>query len=173
MPVAYELEILGLDEQLEKLKRFSAIADPELMRAMGQSVISIRNEVVPLTPVGVNSRLIDSIASQVTHEGPLSIVGRVGSTLKGEIYPEVMEFGRKPGRMPPPSALERWVHIVLKVEDKEAAGVAFRVARAIGRRGIKGKFFMKRGWEKARPAVLRYFETALNRIAEGLSNGRI
>lgn len=167
--IAYDIEFKGLEEQLKKFERFAPIADPILRQAMDQSVISVVNEVRPLAPVGVSGRLRNSLGSQVTHEGPLSIVGKIGSTLTDEIYPEIMEFGRRPGKMPPPSALERWVHIVLGVPNEDAPGVAFTVARAIGRRGIKGRFFMKKGWEKAKPQVLKYFSRALERIAEALA----
>lgn len=167
--IGYEIEIKGMDEQLRRLGQFEQVASRHLTTAMNQSVLTLVAEVRPLVPVGVSARLRNSIASEVRNEGRLSIVGVVGSTLKDEVYPAVMEFGRKPGRMPPPDALERWVHLKLRVPAEEARGVAFLVARKIGAHGIKGKFFMKHGWEKARPRVLHYFEQALERIAHDLA----
>ena len=168
--IGYEIELHGLEEQLAKLAQFDRIADKRLVTAMHQATITVESAVRPLAPVGVSGRLRNSIASQVTHEGPLSVVGKVGSTLKDEVYPAVMEFGRKPGKMPPYSEgtpLARWVHLVLG----DAIG-AFVVARGIGRRGIKGKFFMKRGWEQSKGRVQGFFETALQLIAKDLENGR-
>jgi hypothetical protein len=169
--IGYEVEIKGLDEQMAKLAKYPQISDKHLLKAMHQSVIAIESAVKPLTPVGVSGRLRNSIAGEVKHLSALSIEGRVGSTLKDEIYPSVMEFGRKPGKMPPPSALERWVHLKMGVPDDEAPGVAYLVARAIGKKGIKGKEFMKKGWEQSKAKVNDYFVTALKNIAEELSIG--
>jgi hypothetical protein len=58
-------------------------------------------------------------------------------------YAGVIEKGRRPGRRPPPTkALIPWVRRKLRVGRDEAKGVAFVVARAIGRRGIKGKYVL-------------------------------
>ena len=171
MTVAYEIEIVGLEEQLDRFKRFAPIADPILSTSMTRSTILLRNNIVPRVPV-FTGRLRNSMASEVKHLGPLSIVGKVGSTLRDEIYPEVMEFGRKPGKMPPPQALERWVHLKLGVPVDDAPGVAYNVARRIGARGIKPKRFMQRGWAASVQAIQREFAFALERIAEALSNGR-
>ncbi len=169
--IAYTVEIKGLDEQLAKLKRYDQIADKRLITAMSQATITIESEVKPLTPV-FQARLRNSIGSKVEREGPLSIVGTVGSSLKDEEYPAVMEFGRRKGaKMPPPQALERWVYLVLGVPKEEAPGVAYVVARSIARKGIKGRKFMERGYKKARPKVLEFFARALDLIAEDLSIG--
>ena len=169
--IGYEVEFKGFDEQIAKLKKYPQISDKHLLKAMHQSVITIESAVKPLTPVGVSARLRNSIAGEVKHLSALSIEGRVGSTLKDEIYPSVMEFGRKPGRMPPPSALERWVQLKLGVAQEDVPGVAYLVARAIGRKGIKGKKFMERGWNMSKAKVNQYFVSALNAIAEELSIG--
>ena len=139
--------------------------------AMQTSVIALRSNILPNVPV-FTGRLRNSIASQVTNNGNLNIIGRVGSTLRNEIYPLVVEFGRKPGKMPPPQALERWVHIKLGVPNEDAPGVALAVARRIGARGIKGKRFMQKGWNETKTAINRNFSRALELIAEDLSNGR-
>lgn len=169
--IGYEVELKGFDEQIAKLAKYPQISDKHLLKAMNQSVIAIESAVKPLTPVGVSSRLRNSIAGEVKHLGALSIEGKVGSTLKDEIYPSVMEFGRRPGKMPPPSALERWVQLKMGVAPEDVPGVAYIVARNIGRRGIKGKKFMERGWNASKGKVQGYFVKALNDIAEELSIG--
>jgi hypothetical protein len=83
-----------------------------------------------------------------------------------------MEFGRKPGSMPPPEALERWVYLKLGVPADEVQGVAYLIARRIAARGIKGKRFMQKGWDEAKGKFMAFFETALDKITEELSNGR-
>lgn len=174
--IEYEGEILGLEEQLKKLKAYSQIADKHLMRAMHLSVITLERNIIPLVPVGVSGRLRNSIASEVKHEGPLSIVGKVGSTLRNEEYPAVMEFGRRPGaKQPPAHALVRWVHLVMGVPlspPGKLKRAARNVARAIGARGIKGKKFMEKGFKQSQGAILNYFDAALQAIAKDLENGR-
>jgi len=170
--IGYQVDIKGLEEQLAKLKQYTPIAERHLGRAMDQSVIEVASAVKPLAPVGVAGRLRNSIGSEVKRQGPLSIVGTVGSTLRDEIYPEVVEFGRKPGAMPPPAALERWVHLKLGIPNDEAPGVAFQIARAIGRRGTRGAFMFRDGWKASKKRVVEYFDRALIQIAEDLSNGR-
>lgn len=50
-------------------------------------------------------------------------------------YADIIEYGRQPGTMPPPAALEKWVRRKLGVADKDARRVAFLVARKIKQRG--------------------------------------
>ncbi len=166
--VGYEVEILGLNEQLKKLHGFDVIADRHLLGAMARSVLVIQANVKPLTPV-FRGRLRNNIESKTERESVGSIVGRVFSTVD-EVYPAVMEFGRRPGaRMPPPSALERWVHLVLGVPTAEARGVAYTVARGIARKGIKGRRFMQRGFEKSKGVIAGFFQAALDAVANELS----
>lgn len=65
-------------------------------------------------------------------------------------YAPVIEKGRKRGsRFPPLAAVERWAYLRLKLSKEEAHAAAFPIARAIARRGLKGRKVMKR----ARPDV--------------------
>ncbi len=167
----YDLEIEGLSEALTKLNAYDELSTQHLTRAMTQSVVALESAIKPLVPV-FRGRLRGSIGSQVMQEVG-SVVGKVGSTLKSEDYPAVMEFGRRPGaKMPPPSALERWVHLVLRVPNENARGVAYTVARSIARRGIKGRRFMARGYEASQGIIQQYFSDALTALTEALSNGR-
>ena len=169
--ITYEYEIKGLDEQLARLKGYEKIADAELTKAMNQSTLTILAHVKPLVPVGVSGQLRNSMSARVTSDGMGSVVGKVGSNLTNEVYPSVMEHGRRPGKMPPPSALERWVRLKMRVPAKDVKGVAFVVARNIGRRGIKGKKFLQRGYDQSKPRVYAYFQQALDRITERLAGG--
>ncbi len=170
--IGYTIEMEGLEEQIQTLKSYELIADRRLFEAMQKSVLTIRSNVLPLVPVGVSARLKNSIGSKVVQEGSLSIVGTVGSSLKDEVYPAVMEFGREPGTFPPVDSLLRWVHLKLRPPKEEEYGVALAVARKIYHRGIKGKKFLEEGWEKSKAQVQTYFAKALEKIAEELSNGR-
>lgn len=165
--IGYEIELRGFDEQLKKLKDYDRVSDKYITEAMNKSGLLLVSKIKPLTPV-YRGALRNSIGSEVIHESATSIVGRVGSSLKSEQYPAVMEFGRRPGaKMPPPDALERWVH--LKLGTVEGSGVGFVIARSIARKGIKGKRFMKRGWEAGKAQVNKFFEEALEKIADALA----
>lgn len=167
--IGYKIEARGLDEMITRLKNYPNLVNKYLKRAMTQSIGAVRREIVPLVPVGVSGRLKNSIGSEVIVEGAGSIVGRVGSSLRDEEYPKIMEFGRKPGKMPPPASLERWVHVRLQVPDEEVPGVAYVVARKIGRFGIKGRFFMRTGFEKAKGKIIQYFNHARDAIVTELA----
>lgn len=169
--MSYEIEIPQLDETIRALGGYDATANKHLRTGMLKSVIHIQGNVRPLTPVGVSGRLRNSITYSVTTAAGSGVVGKVGSNLEEE-YPAVMEYGRKPGNMPPPQALERWVQLVMGVNAKDVAGVAFVVARAIGRKGIKGRKFLERGWQKSQMMVNGFFVKALDDIVEELARGR-
>ena len=134
---------------------------------MRKSVTTIEAKAKPLTPV-FRGRLRQSIVSEIRGTG-VEITGIVGSSLKNEVYPSVMEFWRRPGKAPPAKALERWVWLVLKPPKKMVRSVAFVVARAIGKRGIKGKRFLQKGWEQSRRKVYQNFSKALADITEDLA----
>ena len=42
----------------------------------------------------------------------------------------------------------------------------------IGKKGIKGRFYMKKGWDQSKAQVNRYFAQALDKIVEDLARGR-
>jgi hypothetical protein len=170
--IGYDISVEGLEEQIQKLVEFDLIAEKHLKTAMQKSVLTIEGEVKPLVPVGVSARLKNSIGTTVLEIGTLSLEGRVGSSLKSELYPQVMEFGREPGKMPPPEALTRWVHLKLGVPKEDELRVAYLVARKIKSKGIKAKEFMKTGFENAKDRVVRFFNQALDDIAQDLTNGR-
>ena len=165
---AYGIKIKGLDEFRKQIKAYPKIAGKHYGKAMKKSVITIQKNARPLSPV-FRGRLRDSIEWEVRGTG-INITGVVGSTMKNEIYPSVMEFGRKPGaKMPPPGALERWVWLVLKPPKKMVKGVAFVVARAIGKKGIKGKRFLQKGWEQSKRKVYMNFQKSHHDVVKELA----
>lgn len=173
MLVGYEIETVGLDEQIELLREFPLLSNRELVIAMNKSVSRIENNVLPFVPVD-RGRLRGSIGSDVKEISSLSIIGRVGSSLSDEVYPKVMEFGREPGKkFPPMEPLEAWVRrVILRNEEDEGKirSVTFLIARKIAKNGIKAREFLKQGFEKSLDDVKGYFAEALENIANGLSN---
>lgn len=72
------------------------------------------------------------------------------------VYYRVQEEGRRAGApMPPPDALAGWAS---RHDIPTDRGTLFVLARAIGRRGFKGRFFMRKAGEfgnQQLPAMLR------------------
>lgn len=175
MIVGYEIEVEGLSEQIDLLSSYEELSNRELLSAMNKSVAKVEQNVLPFVPVD-RGRLRGSIGSDVREISSLSITGRIGSSLRDEEYPKVMEFGREPGKkFPPMEPITAWVRrVILRGETDEAKirSVAFLVARKIAKEGIKAREFLKQGFEKSIDDVKDYFAEALENIANGLSNRR-
>lgn len=88
--------------------------------------------------------LLNDIQTQVGLEGSDANMRVVGTTFTDLVYGAVMEFGRKPGKAPPTAALLPWVRRKMGVAKDKAEGVAFVVARSIGRKGITGRHYFKK-----------------------------
>lgn len=55
-------------------------------------------------------------------------------------YASVIEYGRRPGSRPPPTApIFQWLVRRVRMDPDEALGAAELVARAIGHRGLRGR----------------------------------
>jgi len=167
--ISYEVELSPeFAQQIEKLNAYDEIANRHLTSAIQGSVIGIQGLARVNAPV-FQSRLRNSIQAEVK-TGGAAVVGRVFSDITSPYpYPLTVELGRKPGKMPPPDALKRWVQLVIKPPAASVNGIAYLVARSIGRRGIKGKFFMKRAVESSKVRIGMLFREALDRIANEMA----
>jgi phage gpG-like protein len=86
---------------------------------------------------------------------------RVGSALP---YAPFVNYGRKPGRRPPVDAIVKW--LALKPVDtggKDIRQVAFAIATAIGKRGVKPKLFFEKTVEAMTPRIEEIFTDELER----------
>lgn len=169
--MSFEFDVRGLEEQLGRLKNYDEIANRNLRKAMQSSLITIQGNVMPLVPV-FQARLKNSLGSNIIEITPTELTGIFGTSLKDEIYPSVMEYGREPGTMPPPESLLRWVHLKIRPGEANEMSVAWAIAIKIKRSGIKGKKFMETGFKKSRESIERYFKQAADQTAEDLTNGR-
>lgn len=58
-------------------------------------------------------------------------------------YAGVIEYGRRAGATPPPvEAIARWAQRRFRMPYDRARGLAFGIAKRIGRRGLKGRFIL-------------------------------
>lgn len=162
MTTRYTIDQNGsIEEQIRKLKKYPEIANRHFMTATQKSLFVIQGAVLDAgVPVGVSGHLRESLGTSIENKGLMNITGRFGTSIKDSPYPMVMERGMDPGTFPPPSALMLWVKRKINPESWKLYSVAFNVARAIKAHGIKGHFFMARGWKAARPKVDNYFQQA-------------
>ena len=87
---------------------------------------------------------------------------------KGD-HAEFVEYGRKAGKMPPPTAdeLVEWVRVKLRVRDrKEAKQVAWRVARKIARAGTKARPFFGPEVEATKERVNKAIQKAIAQLTK-------
>lgn len=106
--------------------------------------------VRPYPPIDTK-RYINSFEIQRAPQDTVVVTNRRG-------YAGVIEDGRRAGaRQPPVSALKGWVRRKFGVSPQRALGIAFAVARNIGKRGIKAKKVVT----SAMPEIGRTFTKAL------------
>jgi hypothetical protein len=165
----YRIEIQGLEEFKKALQNAPTNITRHLRKAMDKSVTILVSDIKPEWPIGATGGARQSIGSEVKSVGS-AIEGKVGSSIKTPYpYPLVTELGRRPGKAPPPGALDLWVRRVLRVPPDKVRGVAFLIGRKIARRGIKGKFIFKKALESNTAKIQGYFNQAIERIARDLS----
>ena len=89
-----------------------------------------------------------------------------------EEYWKYIEYGRRPGKMPPVSAIENWIKvkqilprpITLKSGKSVVPTIpqlSFLIARKIGRDGIRPRPFFKQSFEAAKQEFLHIIEEAV------------
>lgn len=164
----YEIETQNVDEQIRKLTNFEQIAEKHYRLAMLKSVNTVASAVKRHTPV-YRGELHNNIGSTISTTGSM-IVGKVGSSLKDEEYPKVMEAGRHPGgALPNIDNLARWVHLQMGIPNERAKRVAFAVAKSIQKKGIEGRRMFQKGFFESRAYVEQMFEEANEKIASELA----
>lgn len=161
--VALRIAIPTLPRFQRMAQRAPDIGGRLLAQAMSAAVQLVRSEVVQRTPVGVTGLLRSSISARIEGQPLTSLRGIIATP---SFYAPPVEYGRRPGRMPPPAALRLWAQRVLG-----DASLAFVVARAIGRRGTRGRFMFREGFRAARPRVLALFREARDRLVTDLRRG--
>ena len=89
-----------------------------------------------------------------------------------EEYWKYIEYGRRPGKMPPLDVIEKWINVrkiiphsmTLKSGKTVIPSVkqlSFLIARSIGQRGIQPRPFFKQSFEEAKREFLHIIEEAV------------
>ena len=125
MPMNYDMEVRGLDELIRKTR-------PELYRRPLEKMFEELAEIGETVAKNKAPRFTGALQGSIHSEAkPMS--ARIFSN---KAYAVPVEFGRRKGAKPPPvGPLRRWAN---------AKNInVYALVKSIGRRGIKGRFFMK------------------------------
>lgn len=127
-----------------------------------ETVNELRQQTIQAGAIASFS-FIRSIEKIYERQGAIA-AWRVGSALH---YAPFVNYGRKPGKRPPVEAILKW--IALKPVDtgnENPRRVAFAIAAAIGKRGVKPKLFFERTLELMTPRVEEIFVSELKKEIE-------
>ncbi len=148
---------------------YEGIIFSEAERAFEDIGRIVEAEWLRRAPVGATGALRGSIVAEVS--------GNSLDTLRGRVFPDspharAVEFGRRPGAMPPwgeGSSLHKWVEQKLGVGGERSVSVSFLIARAIARRGQSGQGIFSKALNDSQGAIEERIGLLGARIAERLS----
>lgn len=143
------IELKGLDEAISSLTRINGgiRATDEPMR---QATLLVAGDAKRNAPVDTGV-LRASITPGVESRNNTT-TGVVGSNV---VYAPMMELGTRP-HWPPLAALETWA--------RRHGTTAFVVARAIARRGLKARLFLRHALEDNQSRIVRLFDDYIRRV---------
>lgn len=106
------------------------------------------------------------LARSIKYElGPTAIP--IGSRVyTDKLYAAPAEYGRRPGRMPPVAPIADWLR-----RHGEDPARGYIVARAIGRRGTTGLFYMRRAAEEGMQSSRAIFDEVADSIERRWARG--
>jgi hypothetical protein len=168
--IAWSIDFQELEALTAAMARNPLVVREELLAAVTEADLLLAREVSERAPVGAGGAagLKGSIFSveEVSESG---VIGLVGTPVQ---YAAPVELGTRP-HFPPVEPLVDWVRVKLGiVEEREARGVAFLVARKISRKGTKAQRPFGLTFEAQEAQVGEIFERATARIAERLEPGK-
>ena len=144
----------GLDELLRKMDSLPAEVQRKCFKAMQSASLDIIADAkTNLRANGsvVTGNLRASGKVQKVDEKTLD-VGFFSSDVENNGYARYVEYGRKPGKMPPPDILEAWAYKKFRLSHKDARSAAWALARSIAKKGTKARPFfepaVESGWRK-------------------------
>jgi len=170
-----------------RLTRYPQVTEVNLRRALTASLLMIEADAKRNVRQDTR-RLAGSINHRIDGTYP-NLLGRVGPSVN---YGANVEFGRRPGRMPPVDALMGWVRRhwnaahtgpvpAGQLRPRRAAGRgvtqdmirsrAFALARAIGRRGIPPRPYLVPAYRRNQAAIVALFGRMGVRINAYLAGG--
>lgn len=147
-----------------KIEGVQAVAVREIRLGMSQTTSVIETEVSTLTPV--NTGALRASIGTTLYGSPSGVYSAiVGTPL---LYGEVVERGRRPGKMPPVGAIKLWIVRKGIATGSEADSVAYLIARKIARVGTKGAWMFRNGLRRSLPRVRQIWDNRMKAIVEAL-----
>lgn len=146
MTISTSVHIEGLEEVQRKFDGIPReLRGPAMESAMRKATMIVAADAKRNAPVDTG-RLRASITPEVRNTWGSTVEGIVGSNVK---YAPFMELGTRP-HFPPIAALETWA--------RRHGTTAFLVCRAIARRGLKPRYYLKKALESNVKRVVECFE---------------
>ena len=143
----------GLDELLRKMDRLPAEVQRECFKAMQRASLDIIADAKSNLRVNgsvVTGNLRASGKVQKVDDKTLDVGFFSSDSDKG--YASYVEYGRKPGKMPPPDIIEAWAYKKFRLSHKDARSMAWALARSIAKKGTKARPYfepaVESGWRK-------------------------
>ena len=143
----------GLDELLRKMDKLPAEVQRECFKAMQTASLDIIADAkgnLRANGSVVTGNLRASGKVQKVDEKTLDVGFFSSDSEKG--YASYVEYGRKPGKMPPPDILEAWAYKKFRLSHKDARSAAWALARSIAKKGTKARPYfepaVESGWRK-------------------------
>lgn len=155
----FTYKVDGLEKLVDKLSvetrgKFSILASP-LRKGLTKSALLVEGQAKRLVPVDTGN-----LRRTITHKvdrAPIPLFAEVGTNA---LYARVVHDGRRAGLAPPPiSALAGWAS-----RHKIPKTALYVVARAIDRRGIKGRPFLRLALSQMRGQIDGALKTAAKEI---------
>ena len=144
----------GLDELLCKMDSLPAEVQRKCFKAMQSASLDIIADAkgnLRANGSVVTGNLRASGKVQKVDEKTLD-VGFFSSDVENKGYARYVEYGRKPGKMPPPDILEAWAYKKFRLSHKDARSAAWALARSIAKKGTKARPYfepaVESGWRK-------------------------
>ena len=143
----------GLDELLRKMDSLPAEVQRKCFKAMQSASLDIIADAKGNLRVNgsvVTGNLRASGKVQKVDDKTLDVGFFSSDSDKG--YASYVEYGRKPGKMPPPDILEAWAYKKFRLSHKDARSMAWALARSIAKKGTKARPYfepaVESGWRK-------------------------
>lgn len=170
--IEFEIDIPDDLKKLNLAANYERARKQHLVPAMEKSVDAARQAVLPMVPIGATGEARRSIVSNVG-QTPYQTIGKVTSSMRRpNVYIYVMNAGRPAGKRKADSRkLEPWVQAKGLASDPTAVKrIAFLIARAIQKKGVKGLSFMWAGLDRVKSRVESYHRQAVEAIARELGH---
>lgn len=155
----------GVGRLKRKLVQLREQKTATMKREIKSSLLNIQNGARLRVKVD-RGRLRNSVTHETDSGG---LRGRAGTNAK---YGPPVEFGRGPGKRPPLKEIEGWVRRKGLAKGAKKGqkrrmerGIAFLIARHIGRHGIKAAPFLFPAFEEERPKFLARLRRELRKSA--------